>query len=102
MTIHKSLVTAGKLRRHRNVLTRSERLEILKKEERWKEGQSIFNLPKVRSIMMRAKKKVKEEAAAAGAEAAAPGAEAAAATPAAAPAAAAKGGAAPKKEEKKK
>ena len=81
MTIHKSLVTAGKLRRHRNVLTRDERIEVLKKEERWKEEMSVFGLPKVRSIMMKAKKKAKEEAAAPGAEAAAaaPGAEAAAA-----------------------
>jgi small basic protein (TIGR04137 family) len=87
MSIHKSLVTAGNLRRHRNVLTRAERLELLKKEERWKEGQSIFNLPKVRNIMAKAKKK-KEEAAAEGAAAPAAGA-----APAAAPA---------KKEEKKK
>jgi small basic protein (TIGR04137 family) len=115
MSIHKSLVTAGNLRRHRNVLTRAERLELLKKEERWKEGQSIFNLPKVRNIMAKAKKK-KEEAAAEGA--AAPAAGAAPAGGAAAPAAAgAKGAAAPaakgaapaakgaapaKKEEKKK
>lgn len=115
MSIHKSLVTAGNLRRHRNVLTRAERLELLKKEERWKEGQSIFNLPKVRNIMAKAKKK-KEEAAAEGAAAPAAGAApaaapaaagakgAAAAAPAkgAAPAAAAKGAAPAKKEEKKK
>ena len=117
MSIHKSLVTAGNLRRHRNVLTRAERLELLKKEERWKEGQSIFNLPKVRNIMAKAKKK-KEEAAAEGAAAPAAGAPAAGAAPAAAaagakgaaapakgaaPAAAAKGAAAPaKKDEKKK
>ena len=94
MSIHKSLVTAGNLRRHRNVLTRAERLELLKKEERWKEGQSIFNLPKVRNIMAKAKKK-KEEAAAEGA--AAPAAGAAPAGGAAAPAAGAKGAAAPAK-----
>ncbi|HVR85759.1 MAG TPA: small basic protein [Planctomycetota bacterium] len=116
MSIHKSLATAGNLRRHRNVLTRSERLELLKKEGRWKDGESIFNLPKVRNIMAKAKKKEKEaDAAAAPAAGAAPAAAAAgAAAPAAgkgaAPAAAAKGGApaaakgaAPaKKEEKKK
>ncbi len=102
MSIHKSLVTAGKLRRHRNVLTRYERIEALKKEERWKEEQSVFGLPKVRSIMMKAKKKVKEEAAEA-----VPGAEGVAAAPvagavaapgakgAAAPAGGAKGAAAP-------
>ncbi|HEV3025968.1 MAG TPA: small basic protein [Planctomycetota bacterium] len=115
MSIHKSLATAGNLRRHRNVLTRSERLDLLKKEGRWKDGESIFNLPKVRNIMAKAKKKEKEADAAAApaagaALAGAPGAAAPAAGKGAAPAAAAKGaapaaakGAAPaKKEEKKK
>ena len=95
------------------MLTRSERLDILKKEERWKEDQSIFGLPKVRNIMLKAKKKEKE-AAADGAAAPVAGAAAPAAGAApdkgAAPAAAAKGAApakgaaaAPaKKEEKKK
>ncbi len=102
-------MTGGKLRRHRNVLTRAERIEILKKEERWKEGQSVFGLPKVRSIMMRAKKKAKEETAEAAPAAAASVAEAAgAAAPAAgtkAPAAADAKAAVPAKkgqEEKKK
>ena len=102
MSIHRSLATAGKLKRHRNVLTRAERLDILKKDERWKEGQSIFGLPKVRNIMAKAKKK-KEEAAE-GAAAPAAGAAAAAATPAKG-AASAKGAApaAPaKKDDKKK
>ena len=93
MSIDKSLVPPSKLRRHRNVLTRSERLVILKKDERWKDEQSIFGLAKVRNIMMKAKPKKKEEAAAATAEGAAPAAGAAA--PGAAPAAGAKGAAAP-------
>jgi small basic protein (TIGR04137 family) len=103
MSIHRSLATAGKLKRHRNVLTRSERLDILKKDERWKEGQSIFGLPKVRNILAKAKKKEKEATADAAAPAA--GAPAAGAAPAkdakAAPAKDAKA-AAPKKDEKKK
>ena len=102
MSIHRSLATAGKLKRHRNVLTRAERLDILKKDERWKEGQSIFGLPKVRNIMAKAKKKEKEAA-----EGAAPAAGAAAAAPAkdakaAAPAKDAKAAAPAKKDEKKK
>jgi len=99
MSIHKSLATAGNLKRHRNVLTRTERLELLKKDERWKEGQSIFNLPKCRNIMVRAKKKEKEADAAAPAAGAAPAAAAAAAPAAAKGAAPAK---AAKKDEKKK
>ena len=81
MSIHKSLVTAGKLTRHRNVLTRTERLETLLQEERRKDEDSVFGLPKVRNIMMRAKKKKEEapaDAAVAGVEGAAAPADAAA------------------------
>ena len=91
MSIHRSLAGAGKLKRHRNVLTRPERIERLKKEDRWSDSASVFGLAKVRNIMMRAKKKVKEEAKD---EDGVATAEAPAADGAAAPAA--------KKEEKKK
>ncbi len=77
MSIHRSLVTQGKLTRHRNVLTRAERLQSLLEDERWKPGASPFGLPKVRSIKHKIKKaKKKEEAAAAGATAPAAGAAA--------------------------
>jgi small basic protein (TIGR04137 family) len=110
MSIHKSLVPASKLRRHRNVLTRGERLEALKKDGRWDEAKSIFGLSKVRNIMTKAKPKPKKETAdaAAGAVPGAPGAAPAAGASApaakgAAPAAGAKAAApAAKKEEKKK
>jgi len=107
MSIHKSLVPASKLRRHRNVLTRGERLEILKKDGRWEDAKSIFGLSKVRNIMTKAKPKKKEAAAdaaaaAPGAAGAAPAAGAAAPAKGAAPAAGAKAAPAAKKEEKKK
>src|SRR5262245_3780221 len=108
MSIHKSLVPASKLRRHRNVLTRGERLEVLKKDGRWDDAKSIFGLSKVRNIMTKAKPKKKETAADAaaatpGAPGAAPAAGAAAPAKGAAPAAGAKAAApAAKKEEKKK
>lgn len=60
MSIDKSLVSKGRLRRRRNVLSRDERILLLEKEERWKEGQSVFGLPKVRAVV-RTKKKVKKE-----------------------------------------
>ena len=102
MSIHRSLATAGKLKRHRNVLTRAERLEVLKKEERWKEGQSIFGLPKVRNILAKAKKKEKEAEAAAPAAGAPAAGAAAPAKDAKAPAKDAKAAAPAKKDEKKK
>lgn len=64
MSIHKSLVSKGRLRRHRNVLTRTERIEELEKEEKWEaEKDSVFSLPKVRVAKLKkshAKKKETE------------------------------------------
>ena len=84
MTMDKSLRLRRGLMRSRSVLTRGERLAKLKETERWKEGESVFGLPKVRvyKLTMKKKKKKKEEegeegaAAAAGEEAAAPAGEA--------------------------
>ena len=47
MSIDRSLKIKGALSRHRNVLSRAERIEQLKEEERWSEGDSLFGLPKV-------------------------------------------------------
>jgi len=47
MSIDRSLKIKGALSRHRNVLTRAERIERLKDEDRWSEDDSVFGLPKV-------------------------------------------------------
>ncbi len=47
MSIDRSLKIKGALSRHRNVLTRAERIEKLKEEERWSEGDSLLGLLKV-------------------------------------------------------
>jgi len=47
MSIDRSLKIKGALSRHRNVLTRAERVEQLKDEDRWSEGDSLLGLPKV-------------------------------------------------------
>lgn len=92
MSIHRSLAARDKLIRHRNVLSRAERVKMLAKEDKWKESDSIFGLPKVKHILqkVRAKAKKKEEAAAlpgaVAAGAPATGAPPTAATKAAAPA----------------
>jgi small basic protein (TIGR04137 family) len=79
MSIDKSLRRKNSLARSRNVLTRGERIKFLIGEERWQDGRSPYNLPKVRVIKIAAKKtkKAKEEdkPAEEGAEAAAPVAE---------------------------
>ena len=47
MSIDPSLKIKNALTRHRNVLTRAERIDKLKDEERWSEGDSLLGLPKV-------------------------------------------------------
>jgi small basic protein (TIGR04137 family) len=63
MSIDKSLRRKNQLARSRNVLTRDERIKVLKDEERWQEGRSPFGLPKVRvlKIVTKKAKKAKEE-----------------------------------------
>ena len=47
MSIDPSLKIKGALTRHRNVLSRAERIEKLIEEERWDESESVMGLPKV-------------------------------------------------------
>jgi small basic protein (TIGR04137 family) len=86
MSMDRSLKSANALIRHRNVLTRGERLVKLAEDEKWNESKSVFGLPKVAHRKAAVVKVAKEEAAPAeGAAAPAAGA--------AAPAAGAKAGA---------
>ncbi len=55
MSLHPSFGKSGGMSQHRNVLTRVERLERLKKEGKWEDGKSVLNLPKVRNIKPKAK-----------------------------------------------
>jgi small basic protein (TIGR04137 family) len=78
MTIDKSLrVKAGAIQ-NRNVLTRAERIAKLQETERWREGDSVLGLPKVRVMKLALKKKKKAAKAEEGAEGAAGTAPAAA------------------------
>ena len=69
MSIDHSLKIKGALSRHRNVLTRAERIEQLKEEERWSEGDALLGLPKVAHRKSHAGRKEKAAAKAAAAEA---------------------------------
>jgi len=60
MSIDPSLKVRNALARHRNVLSRAERVEILKDEERWSEGDSLLGLPKVAHRKTATGKKTKE------------------------------------------
>ena len=47
MSLDASLKAANSLIRHRNVLTRAERLTRLGEEEKWTPAKSVYGLPKV-------------------------------------------------------
>ena len=47
MSRDKSLKSKGSLARHRNVLTRAERITTLQETGRWAEGATAVGLPKV-------------------------------------------------------
>lgn len=101
----RSLKTKAGLSRHRNVLSRAERLAILTAQEKWEPAKSVFGLQKVahRKASLGAKKKEKK-AAEGEAGAAAPAAAGAKDAKAAAPAKGAAPGkaAAPAKDAKAK
>src|SRR3954471_8048395 len=61
MSLDRSLKSANSLVRHRNVLTRDERLAKLKEQEKWTDKKSVFGLPKVAHRKMALAKAVKEE-----------------------------------------
>ena len=62
MSIHKSLKLKNTLVRQRSVLTRWERIEKLKEQDRWQEGDSVIGLPKVRTkFKIRSRKQQKRE-----------------------------------------
>ncbi len=78
MSVDRSLRLKSSLERHRNVLTRAERVTLLQDQEKWPEGRAPLHLPKVAHRKGKAGKKKaapKAEAAAGEAAAAAPAPE---------------------------
>lgn len=61
MSVDRSLKSKNVLARHRNVLTRAERLAVLEDEDRWDDSQSVFGLPKVVHRKSSAGQKSKKE-----------------------------------------
>jgi small basic protein (TIGR04137 family) len=89
MTIDKTLRVKTGAISNRNVLTRAERILKLKESDRWKEGDKVLGLPKVRVLKLALKKKKKAKAEEGAEGAAAPAAGAAKPAAGAKPAAAA-------------
>ena len=61
MSVHKSLKSRVALVRPRSVLTREERIARLEDQGRWSEGDSIYALPKVKTLRPRLKKKASKK-----------------------------------------
>jgi len=51
MSLDRTLKTSGGLVRKRSVLKRSERLAVLHEEGQWKPGETVFGLPKVKTVI---------------------------------------------------
>jgi small basic protein (TIGR04137 family) len=81
MSIHSSLKSAAAGGGQRNVWTRMERITALQKAGRWKAGDEVEGLPKVRTAFKVKAKKKAETPAAGAAGAAAPAAAAATEAP---------------------
>lgn len=61
MSLDKSLKGKDTLARHRNVLTRAERIEHLKESGLWAEESKAIGLPKVAHRKVAVGKKIKEK-----------------------------------------
>ncbi len=68
MSVHPSLSSKGKGKRSRSVLKRFEKLKHLLEKEKWKLGNSVFGLPKVKTLRLKFKKAKKAAEAEATAE----------------------------------
>ncbi len=62
MSIDNSLKVKAGLLRQRNVWTRAERIDALRKVRRWADGDAVLGLPKVRTALKsKAKKKAEKK-----------------------------------------
>jgi small basic protein (TIGR04137 family) len=89
VSIHPSLASSDKDSKARSVLKRTERIRTMMEKGQWKEGDSVYGLPKIKAVRIKIKKEKAEKTA--------EGATAEGATAAAAPAAAAGKAGAPAK-----
>ena len=56
MSIHSSLRSGGKGKKHRSVLKRYERLKVLKEQHLWSEDKTVLGIPKVKMQKLKVKK----------------------------------------------
>lgn len=69
MSIHPSLTVSEKDKKVRSVLSRTERIKQMQSKNNWKEGDSVYGLPKLKTLRIKIKKEKVEKAESATAEA---------------------------------
>ena len=72
MSIHPSLTISEKDKKTRSVLKRIERIRQMREKGNWKQGDSVYGLPKIKSLRIKIKKEKVEKAATATEAGAAP------------------------------
>lgn len=78
MSIHPSLSSSKQGSKQRSVLKRIERLRFMLEKGQWKEGDNVYNLPKIKTLRIKIKKEKAEKAETTALEGAAPAAASAA------------------------
>ena len=63
MSIHPSLTISEKDKKARSVLKRIERIRQMQEKGNWKQGDSVYGLPKIKSLRIKIKKEKVEKAA---------------------------------------
>lgn len=56
MSIHPSLSLSEKDKKQRSVLKRTERLRTMMEKGKWKEGDNVYGLPKIKTVRIKIKK----------------------------------------------
>ena len=62
MSIHPSLTISEKDKKARSVLKRAERIRQMQEKGKWKEGDSVYGLPKIKTLRIKIKKEKAEKA----------------------------------------
>ena len=62
MSIHPSLTISEKDKKVRSVLKRSERIKQMQEKSKWKQGDSVYGLPKLKTLRIKIKKEKVEKA----------------------------------------
>jgi len=62
MSIHPSLSASKKDKKVRSVLKRIERIRMMLEKGKWKEGDDVYGLPKIKTIRIKIKKEKAEKA----------------------------------------